>query len=257
MVKKSITSTQLLNEVWDDVVEAVVCQLRLGRQILIITCMYRPPGSQLYYNQVRKSLHAVATSKQDQVLICGDFNYKEINWHENEVNGGLYSEQAKFFDECANSFLYQHVMDFTRVRGNDPPSVLDLVLTRNELEVTELEYVAPIGSSDHCVLSFLFSIEGVTCSYKHNQRRRNFQKGDYAKASKMFDDVNWENILSQKSVNDAWDIFLSHYQQVISQTVPYYPDMKGNQGKKKWITREVLRHVQKKEEAWVSFRKNR
>ena len=75
-------------------------------------------------------------------------------WHGSEVNGGLCSEQAKFSDECANSFLYQHVMNFTRVRGNDLPSVLDLVLTRNELEVTELEYVAPIGSSDHCALSF-------------------------------------------------------------------------------------------------------
>ena len=104
---------------------------------------------------------------------------------------------------------------------------------------------------------FLFSIEGVTCSHKHNQGRRNFQKGDYAKASKMFGDVSWENILSQKSVNDAWDIFFTHYQQVIGQTVPYYPDMRGNQGKKKWITREVLKHVQKKEEAWVKFRRNR
>ena len=79
MVKKSVTSTQLLKEVWDDV-EAVVCQLRFRRHILIVACMYRPPGSQLYYNtQIRKSLHAVATSKQDQVLFCGDFNCKEIN----------------------------------------------------------------------------------------------------------------------------------------------------------------------------------
>ena len=256
MVKKPISSDELLNEAWDDV-EVVVCQLRFGRHLLIVACMYRPPGSQLNYNaQIRKSLRAVTASKQDQVLICGDFNYREINWHDNEVNGGVFSEQAKFLDECANSYLYQHVMDFTRVRGEDRPSVLDLVLTRNELEVTKLEYVAPIGSSDHCLLSFLFSIEGATCSYNHTPRR-NFQKGNYAKASKIFDDVNWENILSQKRVNDAWDIFLTHYQNAISQTVPFYPDTRRKQGKKKWITREVLKHVRKKEEAWVRLRKNR
>ena len=39
------------------------------------------------------------------------------------------------------------------MRGNDQPSLLDSILSKNELGVDSVEYGAPIHSSHHCVLA--------------------------------------------------------------------------------------------------------
>ena len=78
---------------------------------------------------------------------------------------------------AVNLYLQQHVRDFTRIRGNDDPSLLDLVITRDELEVESLKHMAPIGSSEHCVLYFLLSIDmGELEGSK--EYVRNFCRGD-------------------------------------------------------------------------------
>ena len=257
MVRNSLVATQQLSEIWEEV-EVVVCQLNFGKHFVNVAVMYRPPGSPAQYNtQVRKALRAVSANQNAQVLVCGDFNYREINWRTQDVTGGENSEQARFLDECTNLYICQHVLDFTRVRGMDQPSVLDLVLTREELEITNLEYCAPIGSSDHCMLTFWFDIEGSDGSgVGDQQQRRNFHKGDYAEATTMFETINWEEQLSTKGVDEAWALFLDQYQDVVNKTVPLY-QQSGSRRKKKWVTGDVLHHTQKKEEAWKRLRKNK
>ena len=45
----------------------------------------------------------------------------------------------------------------TRWRGTNRPSLLHLVLTNEENMITELEYQAPVGNSDHAVLMMKFN----------------------------------------------------------------------------------------------------
>ena len=85
-----------MNDTWDEV-ESGFRQLRFGRSTINAACMYRPPGSLPSYNaQLQKSTRLVTENWHHQVLICGDFYYKEISWIENEVEGAQGSEQAKF-----------------------------------------------------------------------------------------------------------------------------------------------------------------
>ena len=158
MVKNNLPVIELYDG-WEDI-EAVVCRIRMEPKWVNVACMYRPPASSSSYNEsVRLAIRRLSAGLQGQLLICGDFNFKEINWHIKDVHGGENSEQAKFLDECENCFLHQHVVEFTRSRGTDQPSTLDLVFSRDELEVDNLEYKPPIGSSDHCVLAFEFRID--------------------------------------------------------------------------------------------------
>jgi hypothetical protein len=64
----------------------------------------------------------------------------------------------------SGQFLIPHVNKPTRWRGTDTPHVLDLVFTNEENMVSELEYLSPLGKSDHCVLcaTFLMS-NGHVC----------------------------------------------------------------------------------------------
>ena len=76
------------------------------------------------------------------------------------VNAGEDSLEQLFYDATQSAFLHQHVEEFTRKRGADQPSRLDLIFSKNEFEVESIRYDPPIGSSDHSVLNFTFTLEG-------------------------------------------------------------------------------------------------
>ena len=74
----------------------------------------------------------------DQVLICGDYNFKQINLEYHYVDGGIESEQSKLYDGSQDAFLHQHVREFTRARWSDTPSLLDLIFTKDEVDINNL-----------------------------------------------------------------------------------------------------------------------
>ena len=45
------------------------------------------------------------------------------------VPGGITSSPAKFFETANDSFMIQHVKEFTRVYGGNQPSILVLLFT--------------------------------------------------------------------------------------------------------------------------------
>ncbi len=50
-------------------------------------------------------------------------------------------------------FLYQHITEYTHYRKGQNPRLLDLILTNEEGMVNDMQYVPPLGKSDHvCVI---------------------------------------------------------------------------------------------------------
>ena len=97
------------------------------------------------------NLIETAYQKNKNLIIAGDFNYKEIDWC-NE-----YAEQKYLIDfitKLQDCFLYQHVTEPTRYRDNERHSLLDLVLSSEEDMVIDLSYHPPLGESDQVVLKF-------------------------------------------------------------------------------------------------------
>ena len=59
-----------------------------------------------------------------------------------------------FLDVINDLFLFQHITDPTRFRQGDTPSLLDLVFT-NELDmINKMNYLLPLGNSDHVCIQF-------------------------------------------------------------------------------------------------------
>ena len=54
------------------------------------------------------------------------------------------------------------MQNYTRFRVNQQPSVLDLIMSNEEDMVVDLEFLSPLGASDHKVLTFQFN---CYCSY--------------------------------------------------------------------------------------------
>ena len=67
-------------------------------------------------------------------------------------------------------------MEPTRKRGKDNPSTLDLLFSNEEHMISDLEIIAPLGSSDHSILKFNF-----VCHSKNQDPKIKvyYIKGDY------------------------------------------------------------------------------
>ena len=253
MVKDTLETNELPLEVSNEL-EAVGCMVGTGKNKFPVLCVYRPPSASEQYNkQVCKLIENTCNIPSRQILICGDFNYGDINW----TKGSARSKYArKFLHACQNSFLYQHVSEFTRVRGSDEPSLLDLILTRNNVDIEEIKYGPPIGKSDHCVLTFCACVDGGEDAVSTIETPRlNYHKGNYSMATHMFRNINWNEVLTGNDVESMWMTFLSYYTSIVEQCVPTYRTDRSRK-LKKWMNMSVLRLVRQKEEAWKKYRKN-
>ena len=74
---------------------------------------------------------------------------EEVDWSSKDLNQ---SPEEKFLQCCQDTFLYQHVKQPTRARGQDEPSLIDLVFTNEENMISQIEHLNPLGSSGHCTL---------------------------------------------------------------------------------------------------------
>lgn len=95
--------------------------------------------------------------------------------------------------------------DPTRFRGNQKPSLLDQVLTNEENVVNNIQYLAPVGSSDHCTLVVTYN-----CKVQENRtktKKYKYDKGDYCGMRQFFADIEWEDLLVRKNEQEAWDEF--------------------------------------------------
>ena len=82
----------------------------------------------------------------------GCYELKAINAEINED-----SKEMKFIEVVRDCYLHQHLEKPTRKRGNEEPSLIDLVLTDDVMQVTDIVYHAPLGKSDHNIISFNFN----------------------------------------------------------------------------------------------------
>ena len=255
LVRSDIWAEEVSHEKWENI-EAIACRVKVGQRSLMLACIYRPPSASEETNrQVERAVLKMCDLAGDQILLCGDFNYKGIDWKNEMVAGADTSDEAKFYETCQDGFLVQHICDFTRSRGSDTPSLLDLVLSHSPLEVDDLKYLAPVGKSDHCVIVFKFLVERME-GENIQINKRNYLKADYAKARQLFSGIDWERELYGKDVDEAWDTFLNHYHEVVRVTVPFYPEGRGKAGKK-WMNNHILGLIRKKEEMWKIYRKRK
>ncbi|MES9972861.1 MAG: reverse transcriptase family protein, partial [Candidatus Thiodiazotropha sp.] len=128
------------------------CQLNLNNNdSFLLGVIYRPPGSSDEENtKLLKYLQQLRHHHHSHVLIMGDFNCP-----------GLYGQTPNEFERnllnLMDSFpLYNHVHRPTRFRLPNSPSLLDLILTNEELMIESIDRLTPLGRSDHVVLTFKF-----------------------------------------------------------------------------------------------------
>ena len=223
-----------------------------NHESLLCGCIYRSPSKEKEAairstKQVCK-LVSMATERNDTfLLICGDFNYRDINWENNtcdESNEYL----SDFINTIHDCFLHQHVTEPTRYRYGEQPSLLDLILSNEEGTIHNLDYQPGLGDSDHVSLNF-----NLICYKDMNDGPRpqpNFFKADYEAIRYILSNVNWEEALAG-NFEESYEIFMEHLNNSIKNNVPNRAQRKSK--KNIYMNGEAIRMKNKKHKLWKRY----
>ena len=186
-IKESIQAYEITLKREADCEEAIWCN------IVTIGVVYRSP--KIRQEEDVKLQKAIREVSKGECVIMGDFNHGHIQWESLESAGG---DDHQFLLLTQDCFLTQHVLEPTK-GGN----VLDLIIlsSQNEL-VDNVKVHEPLGSSDHNQIQFNIKVK-IGNAYK-KQWRRNFNKGKYKEMRTYLANIDWNNLLKNKTGTECW-----------------------------------------------------
>ena len=244
---KSYPCRELINVQGDD---AVWCWIKAAEDMkVLVGCIYRSSGSSAVnsaslINQIRRASEVAGNNK---FVLLGDFNLPEISWRENEASGDINALPSRFFEGIKDCFLYQHILVPTRFR-NEQSSTLDLVFTKEEHDVKNIEVIQPLGKSDHGVI-----ICDYVCEWETRDQvrpKRQYHKGDYVKMTELLNEVNWEHEFEGKSVLQKWELFKEKLEDISCLCIP---TSEPKRYQAPWMNRKVVRIFKRKYFAWQRY----
>jgi hypothetical protein len=86
-------------------------------------------------------------------MIAGDFNFPHLTWSIKQQPENT-SSNSLFADLIMNSNLQQLILEPTRYRCGQRPSLLDLLLCNENNLIYDINLTSPIGKSDHVVIEY-------------------------------------------------------------------------------------------------------
>ena len=164
-----------------------------------------------------KLLLANDIAGDNRLLLLGDFNLPNVDWEDRDLLRGAKKIEEQMLDVVNDCFLYQHVKENTRFR-NLESSTLDLIFTKEEGDIRNIEVTTPLGDSDHGIVMADYVSEWK--SRVVHKPRRMYKKGDYKKINEKLDQVNWEEEFENKSVQECWDIFKGIQEKLVEKYIP-------------------------------------
>jgi len=245
----SVHSVEVLNNF--DFEESTWLSIKLkGNDNLLVGSVYRSPTSSRENNiRLNHLFQKALDTNHTHILITGDFNYGTINWELQQSPDSIDQCSSLFLESVKDLFLFQHVAETTRHRMGQSSTRLDLIFTNEINMVTDLEYLPPLGASDHSCLSF--KLLCYTDFKPFDEPRPSFYKGDYPSMRDDLKSVNWGD-LKNSDLDTYWDAFTSSIFESVDKHIPVIkPSHKAK--KKPWLNRDAVIACEEKKRAWKSW----
>ena len=191
--------------------EACLLKIQLHNQDqLLFGCIYRSPSSNdtshLNDERLNELISVLCNRKYSHICLVGDFNLKDINWKTWSTPKNEHSKEHKFLETLRDCYLFQHVTEPTRARGTDEPSLLDLIITNEEMQVSDIQFTSPLGKSDHSVIYFNYNCYLDVAKHRHESF--SYNKADYEAMRQYLTDLDWRTQFLKESdslsVEDHW-----------------------------------------------------
>ncbi|XP_050705629.1 uncharacterized protein LOC126990996 [Eriocheir sinensis] len=237
-----------------------VC-LRKGDKLLL-GCFYRSPNSSDDNNEeLCDLLRNICGNSYSHICLMGDFNTPHINWDLHTTSQPEHSHESMFLQTVQDCFLYQHVDQPTRARGTNTPSILDLILTNEQNMVSDIEYHAPLGASDHKLLVFKYH---CYCDRTNNKVKLyyKYNNGDYDGMRASLAGSEWllifEEIVNNLNMEDTWTNLKQKILELRDEFVPTATIGNNNKWRYEFpISQELRDLIKKKNTAYRSWNAHR
>lgn len=184
-----------------------------------ITCVvYRPPAttSADFLPIIEKIRNTLANYQNIDIVITGDFNFPNITWTDTmcpKVTPSTTDEKLqieKLLSLTDDYFLHQHISQPTR--GNN---TIDLFFTNISDELYDCNITEYNKLSDHRLIELSLNppqtlgdtTEPVIDNTLTGFHSLNFHKANYQEINKELSEIDWTELLRDKSVADQLDIF--------------------------------------------------
>ena len=235
--------------------ESLWCTVKLQSSNVLIGLCYRYPSSTSDNDNMLLSLLTLATTHVgiSQIMIMGDFNYPAIDYASGGVSASTSSADYLFFERTQDLFLVQNVLEATRFRSGSCPSKLDYIFTTEENVIREINYDAPLGNSDHVVLSWYTTLQH-TDQIQQDEKKFCFWKANYNAVIEDLNDVDWDKEFDCKNADEMWLVFREKLLDLMKKHVPLKTI---NKRKKKsvWMSAHTVKKIKSRNKAWSKYRK--
>ena len=184
------------------------------------------------------------------LLVVGDFNKPDIVWSDPENIHATGRNGEKFLQCVQDAYLTQHVTQPTRYRGDQKRNTLDLILSNQDDCIDNLEYIPPLGKSDHCGLLFNML---VTEEVKNNEKKEiyHYNKANFDVMRQDMQEVMWDS-LETMDVEEGWK-FISEKIENVSKKQRTKVKIGTRKKKALWMNKEALVKVRRKHAAWKRY----
>ena len=217
------------NKFSDNYTESIMVHIKKCK--LTIVVLYRAPQTPI--NSFKNCLNSVTSfidkNKDSDVILVGDFNLRFINWQMETINklGVTIEEQEQasiFMNFTHKHLLTQMVEENTRKNK----SLIDLILTSDPDMIHNI-FVEKTVMSDHDIVrcNFLHNNlqkerETMTKTYqqKHPLDNLNIARANWDDINKEFQSIDWDNEMSDSSVEQMYKTFENHVVTICSKHTP-------------------------------------
>ena len=222
-----------------------------GKKILVGSIYRSPTSTPENDKKLLKMLEkANDVSGENRLLVMGDFNVPKIDWIETDIMMGARPIDKEFFETITDNFMHQHVTVPTRISGSER-STLDLIFTKEEDDIKNVNVIQPVGSSDHGIVMGDF-----ICEWKSRvepKLRRAYYKGNYDAFSEKLNQINWIPTFSGKSTGENWRHYINTQTKLVEENVPMVSPKDYNEP---WMNRKIMRLWKRKYHAWQRVTEN-
>ena len=157
------------------------------------------------------------------------------------------SRKVDFFDAMKDNYLVQHVEEPTHKSGN----ILDLVISKDEHLVENVDYEGRLGKSDHEMLMVTLKLEVVEAVVPTNSR--DYDRANFDEMRRELSEESWE-CLNQTGVEECWSIIRGRLEQLVEDWVPWRRRKRGR-NTPRWMHSEIRKSVNQKKKAWNKWKK--
>ena len=246
------TTVTPIHDLSDDETETLWVELQLNQQTLTIGVIYRPPSNVVTENDIR-ILEQIkkANERKNTIMIFGDFNLPTLKWPHPTTNNTT-PVAREFLNTLNNTSFTQLINEPTRHRTGQTPSTLDLIFTNDTDAFTMPTTHAPIGNSDHIVIT----IELQTSHHQSKQdnsptsHRKNYWRANFENIKNNLRTLQFND---KTSLNETWLYFKNNTKRILDQHSPTYE--KPSHRSKPWIKPHTLQTIKHKNKLWTLYRR--